>query len=162
MKYKVIINNDENKTYKLALWDINSFNASLTLMLESTNFNDVSRDFSNIEKLEVFCGDGLVAMYTNLNTYDEIIFMKNQYIGDSKMFTDVLQVHLTKTDIISQIERINEKVNPIVDIESMSLDQVKEYQIKEIGKECRDDIYAGEDVLLSSGPARHYTYNADD
>ena len=162
MKYKIIINNDIEKTYGLVSWDVNSFNVSLTLMLESTNFDDVSNDFSDIKNLDVFCDDKLVASYTNLNTYDEIVFIKNQYVSETHTFTDALRVHLTKTDIISQIERINEKVNPIIDIGSMTLGQLKEYQIKEIGKACREDIYAGDDIMLPSGTVKHYTYNADD
>ena len=44
----------------------------------------------------------------------------------------------------------------------MSLNETKEYKIKQIGAVCRAEIYAGEDVTLSDESVKHYTYDSDD
>ena len=104
----------------------------------------------------------LVATYNNIDTYDEITFLKNEYVAGEHKFSDALRIHLTKTDIISQIERIDEQLNPTVDPSTMSLEEVKKWKIKELGAICRSEIYAGEEVTLSDGSVKYYTYNSDD
>lgn len=104
----------------------------------------------------------LIATYTNLDSYDEITFLKNEYVAGEQKFSDALRIHLTKTDIISQVQRIDEQLNPVVDIDTMTLDEVKAYKIKEIGAICRAEIYAGEEVTLSDGTTKNFSYTADD
>ena len=104
----------------------------------------------------------LVATYTNLDTYDEVTFLKNEYVAGEQKFTDAMRIHLTKTDLIEQINRIDEQLNPVIDTESMTLAEAKEYKIKELGDICRAEIYEGEAVTLSDGTIKNYTYNADD
>ena len=134
----------------------------MTLIVQGNNLAAVKNDFDSITRIEIFQDELLVATYTNIDTYDEITFLKNEYVPGEQKFTDALRIHLTKTDIIEQINRIDEQINPVIDTESMTLEEAKEYKIKELGDICRAEIYAGEEVELSDGTLKAYTYNADD
>lgn len=162
MILKARINNDDTKMYRLVNWNAPDFAGGFTLTVQGNDLNKVSTDFDKITKLEIYQDDMLVATYSNLDTCDEITFLKNQYVQGEQRFTDALRIHLTKTDIISQVQRIDEQLNPTVDTDTMSLDEVKTWKIKEIGKVCREEIYNGEDVTLIDGTTKHFSYNADD
>ena len=162
MILKVRINNDDTKMYRLVNWNAPDFAGGFTLTVQGNDLNKVSTDFDKITKLEIYQDDMLVATYSNLDTCDEITFLKNQYVQGEQRFTDALRIHLTKTDIISQVQRIDEQLNPTIDIEKMDLDEVKEYVIKQIGKKCREEIYDGEDVTLPNGDVQKFSYSADD
>ena len=162
MILKARINNDDTKMYRLVNWNAPDFAGGFTLTVQGNDLNKVSTDFDKITKLEIYQDDMLVATYSNLDTCDEITFLKNQYVQGEQRFTDALRIHLTKTDIISQVQRIDEQLNPTIDIEKMDLDEVKEYVIKQIGKKCREEIYDGEDVTLPNGDVQKFSYSADD
>ena len=162
MILKVRLNGDDSKVYRLVSWNAANFSSGLTLTVQGNNLATVSADFAEITKLEVYQDDTLVATYNNIDTYDEITFLKNEYVVGEQKFSDALRIHLTKTDIISQVQRIDEQLNPTIDVETMSLEEVKKYKIKELGIICRSEIYAGEDVTLSDGSVKHYTYDSDD
>ena len=158
----VKLNNDDNKVYRLVSWNAQGFGSLLTLLVQGNDLSAVKNDFEDITKIEIFQDEMLVATYTNIDSYDEITFLKNEYVPGEQKFTDAMRIHLTKTNIIEQINRIDEQINPVIDIESMTLAEAKEYKIKELGDICRAEIYAGEDVELSDGTVKAYTYNADD
>ena len=162
MILKIRINGDNNKVYKLGNWNPQSFSQTLSLTVQTGNLSEVSNNFLHISKLEILQDDVLVATYTNFDTYDEITFIKNQYIAHEKKFSDVLRLHFTKTDLIERVNRIDEQLNPVIDTEKMDLDEAKEYVIKQIGKKCREEIYAGEDVTLPNGDVQKFSYSADD
>lgn len=162
MILSIRLNSDDQKTYRLVSWNAQNFSSSLTLTVQGNDLSAISADFANITKLEVFQDELLIATYSNIDSYDEITFLKNEYVQGEQKFTNALRIHLTKTDIIEQINRIDEQINPVIDVDSMTLEQAKEYKIKELGDICRAEIYAGEAVELSDGTIKNYTYNADD
>lgn len=162
MILKVRVNGDDSKIYRLTSWNATNFTSGLTLTVQGSDLTGISTDFAEITKLEVYQDDMLIATYNNIDTYDEITFLKNEYVAGEQRFTDALRIHLTKTDIISQVQRIDEQLNPTVDTDTMSLEEVKAWKIKQIGEVCRAEIYAGENVTLIDGTTKHFSYNADD
>lgn len=158
----VRLNSDDTKIYRLTNWNAANFSTGLTLTVQGSDLTGISADFAEITKLEIYQDDILVATYSDIDTYDEITFIKNEYVPGEQRFSDALRIHLTKVDIISQVQRIDEQLNPVIDIEAMSLNETKEYKIKQIGAVCRAEIYAGEDVTLSDESVKHYTYDSDD
>ena len=158
----VRLNSDDTKIYRLTNWNAANFSTGLTLTVQGSDLTGISADFAEITKLEIYQDDILVATYSDIDTYDEITFIKNEYVPGEQRFSDALRIHLTKVDIISQVQRIDEQLNPVIDIEAMSLNETKEYKIKQIGNICRAEIYAGEDVTLSDESVKHYTYDSDD
>lgn len=162
MILKVRVNGDDNKVYKIGNWNAQNFSQNPSLTVQTGNLSEVSNNFAHISKLEIFQDDLLVATYTNFDTYDEITFIKNQYIAHEKKFSDVLRLRFTKVDLIEQVQRIDEQLNPTIDVETMSLDEAKEYVIKQIGEKCREEIYEGEEVTLPNGEVQKFSYSADD
>lgn len=158
----VRLNSDDTKIYRLTNWNAANFSTGLTLTVQGSDLTGISADFAEITKLEIYQDDILVATYSDIDTYDEITFIKNEYVPGEQRFSDALRIHLTKVDIISQVQRIDEQLNPVIDIEAMSLNETKEYKIKQIGAICRAEIYAGEEIPLSNGVTKHFSYTADD
>lgn len=158
----VRLNSDDSKIYRLTSWNATNFTSELTLTVQGSDLTGISTDFAEITKLEIFQDDMLVAAYSDIDTFDEITFLKNEYIPGEQRFSDALRIHLTKTDIISQVQRIDEQLNPVVNVDAMSLEEVKAWKIKQIGEVCRAEIYAGENVTLVDGTTKHFSYNADD
>lgn len=162
MILKVRINNDDTKMYRLTDWNAASFANGYVLTVQSDNLSKVSNDFSEIQKIEIFQDDLLVATYTDLDSYSEIAFVKNIYVPGEQKFVDALRVGLVKTDLIEQVQRLDNQINPTIDIDSMTLPELKEYCVKRIGKICREEIYAGEEVTLPDGTVQNFSYSADD
>ena len=124
MILKVRLNSDDTKIYHLVSWDAANFSSGLTLTVQGNNLSKVSADFAEITKLEVYQDDMLVATYNNIDTYNEITFLKNEYVAGEQIFSDALRIHLTKTDIISQVQRIDEQLNPVIDVDAMTLARI--------------------------------------
>lgn len=162
MVLRIRLNGDDTKIYKLVNWDASSFTTNLSLHVQGDDLGSVSRDFSEITKLEVFQDETLIGTYTDLDTYSEISFIKNEYVPGEGIFSDALCLRLTRTNIVTQVQRLDEQINPVIDFENMSLEEAKAYKIKEIGEVCRAEIYEGADVTLSDGTVKHYTFNAED
>ena len=162
MVYRVRLNGDDTKVFNLTDWNAANFQSSLTLTVQGTDIDMINAAFAAIQKMEVFWDGMLVATYTDLDTYDEVTFIKNEYIQSEWRFTNAMRIHLTRTNIVTQLQRLDEQINPTVDLDTMTLDEVKEYKIREIGEICRAEIYAGEQVTLSDGTTRNFSYNADD
>ena len=162
MIYKVRLNGDDTKFFNLTDWNAANFQSSLTLTVQGADIDMINAAFAAIQKMEVFQDEMLVATYTDLDTYDEVAFIKNEYVQGEGRFTNAMRIHLTRTNIVTQLQRLDEQINPTVDLDTMTLDEVKEYKIHEIGEACREEIYNGEDVTLSDGSVKHYTYDSDD
>lgn len=156
------LNSDDTKIYHLTVWDSQDFANSTTLKVMGNDLQRVSTDFSEITKLEVFQDDNLVAMYTGFDSFSEISYLRNEYCPGESRFVDAFRIRLTKADIIEQINRLDNQINPVVDIAHMTLEETKEYKIKELGDICRAEIYAGQEVTLPNGVTELYTYNQDD
>lgn len=158
----VRLNSDDSKIYRLTSWNATNFTSELTLTVQGSDLTGISTDFAEITKLEIFQDDMLVAMYSDIDTFDEITFLKNEYIPGEQRFSDALRIHLTKTDIISQVQRIDEQLNPVVNVDAMSLEEVKAWKIKQIGEVCRAEISEGTTVVFSDGTEELFTHDADD
>lgn len=76
---------------------------------------------------------------------------------------DVIEVILgyeNPTDRL--VKELDEKINPTIDIEECSLDELKAWQKKQVSVACKEAIEAGVDVELSDGKTYHFSYKAED
>lgn len=76
---------------------------------------------------------------------------------------DVIEVILgyeNPTDRL--VKELDEKINPTIDIEECSLDELKAWQKKQVNVACKEAIEAGVDVELSDGKTYHFSYKAED
>lgn len=60
------------------------------------------------------------------------------------------------------VKELDEKINPTIDIEECSLDELKAWQKKQVNVACKEAIEAGVDVELSDGKTYHFSYKAED
>lgn len=156
------LNNDDSKVYYLVSWNSQDFANTMTIKVQGNDLQKVSNDFSEITKLEIFQDGNLIATYLDLDTFTELSYLKNEYCPGESKFCDAFRLQLTKIDIVAQVQRLDEQINPVIDIDKMTLEETKEWKIKEIGDICRAEIYAGENVTLSDGTVKPYTYDSED
>lgn len=57
---------------------------------------------------------------------------------------------------------LNDKINPTIDVEECTLDELKAWQKKQVSAACKEEIEAGVDVELSDGKTYHFSYKAED
>lgn len=60
------------------------------------------------------------------------------------------------------VKELDEKINPTIDVEECSLDELKVWQKKQVNVACKEAIEAGVDVELSDGKTYHFSYKAED
>lgn len=156
------LNSDDSKTYYLVEWNSQDFANTMTIKVQGNEFQKISRDFAEISKLEIYQDGSPTATFTNLDSYTEISFLKNEYCPGENKFVNAFRIQLTKVDLASQVQRLDEQINPTMDVEAMTLEEAKAWKIKEVGDVCRAEIYAGEQVTLIDGTTRNFSYTADD
>ena len=153
---------NQNKVYNLVRWNALDFNANLTLIIQSVDLVDIRNTFEHVDKLEILQDDVLIATYTSLDTYSQITYLGKEYVEGEKTFSDAMSVTLTKTDIIDQVQRLDEQINPIVDPTTMSLAELKQYKLKQVSEACSETIYSGATIELDDGTQQHFEYNIHD
>ena len=60
------------------------------------------------------------------------------------------------------VKELDEKINPTIDVEECSLNELKAWQKKQVNVACKEAIEAGVDVELSDGKTYHFSYKAED
>lgn len=155
------INGDDNNVFNLAFWDAVQFNNVQSLTIQSNNFARLKQVFSNISKIEIFVSGNLVAQYTSYDSFSEMIYKGEMYIESENAFAETIEVKLTKMNLVDQVERIQKEVDKVVDIDSMSTEEYRQYLLSVIGQKCQQQIYDGDYVNISTG-SKKFTYNAED
>lgn len=75
--------------------------------------------------------------------YDEEVYTKEEYNN-------------------KQIQDISDKVNNVVKVEDMNLDQTKAYMVSKMGEICKQTIVNGIDIKLSDGSIEHFSMTTED
>lgn len=160
MSTKIVINN----TYEFGLikWNAQEFNQSLTLHIQSTDFSALKRAFETIERIDIIQDDAVVASYTYFDTFSQITYVGKSYVDSEKRFAESMDVTLTKSDIVAQVQRLDEQINPVIDLDNMTVDEYKAYKIQELSRQCTESIYSGDQVTLSDGTTETFTFDQYD
>lgn len=153
---------NKESEYELANWNANEFQSSLQLTIKSTDLNQVRQDFYHIEILEVFQENYNVATYTSLDTFSEISYVGAIFDEYTKSFTECVKIQLTKTNIVDQVQRLDEQINPVIDTESMTLDEYKSYKIQILSATVSQCIYSGNSVVLHDGVIESFSFDDHD
>lgn len=157
------INGEGGESFRLCEWSSASFASNPELLLQTDDLQRVKVTFSNINKIEIYVSENLVASYTQYDTYGAITYVGQIFVQHENIFTDCMRVSLVKTSLADEVSRLTDLVEPVIDIDAMDVDEYRAYLLKQIGAACRADIYAGTQVQLpSSGAIERYTYNDDD
>lgn len=152
---------NDKDTVKLCDWNTQMFESDLALKVQSDDFTKIKNLFTDINKIEILIDDEVVATYTAYNTYSEIQYLGNVYVGGEDIFTPALRVILYKTDIAEQVKRLNEKVNPVINFDTMSPDEYRNYKLTQVNEACQEDIYAGDEIEIDGTP-RKFTFKLED
>ena len=155
------INGDDNNIFNLAFWDAVQFNNIQSLTIQSNDFARLKQVFSNITKIEIFVSGNPVAQYTSYDSFSEMTYKGEVYIESENIFADTIEVKLTKTNLVDQVERIQKEVDKVIDIDSMSTEEYRQYLLGVISQKCQQQIYDGDYVNISTGNEK-FTYNAED
>lgn len=154
-----------NSETSIPLFDWNStlFRDTLQLHLATDDLVNVR---STLEQLKLITitdeSQNEVAHFTEYDGYSSINYLGRNYSTQLNGFANELVVTLTKVDLISQVQRLDEQINKIVDIDSMDLETYKEWKINQFSTRGRELIFAGTDVTLINGVTKNFTYNMED
>lgn len=149
MPIKVQINS--SSTYNLITFDPVIFEHDMTLQIITDDFSAIKNAFQNIELLEIFNNDNLIGSYSCFNSFSDISLLPSQYNSTENKFCDVMKVTLTKTNIIDQVQRLEEQLNPTVDIDAMSLEEHKNF-LQDKNKTALATFLSEQSVIFKEKP----------
>lgn len=157
-RYYVTINHSTQ--FPLFHWD--PFNSEV-LFIATDDLTAVKSVFTNIEHICITNEEGVeVAIFTQYDGYSSINYKGRNYSNQIDSFSDELEVYLTKIDLVSQVQRIEEKVNPTIDFEGMTLEEYKDWKINDFSHKGEQLIFAGTEVTLLNGVVKNFTYDLED
>ena len=160
MRITAIINN--SITVYLTEFSATRFNSDSNLKIQSSDLSYVKDIFENIETLEVFYGESKVAEYTEYDGYSSIQYLGKVFCESEQRFVECLQITLTKTSLIEQVNRIERKIDNAIDFDAMTMEEYKQYLLDDISAKGEAEIFAGTGVVLSDGTSEIFTYNLKD
>ena len=160
MLIKARINKD--KIYYLTEWNAGDFTADPVLKIQSVNIPEVKEAFKTIDTVEIYIENEPVAEYSIYDTYSDIQYYGSVFVTGENAFRDCLGVRLQKSSLAEQVQRIEDQINPVIDIDSMDLPTLKEYKKSLISKSGSQDIYAGSQVTFKDGTTKTFTFSQND
>lgn len=160
-QYYAIVNSTVR--FPLFYWDSYLIKDSQQLRLATDNLIDVKTAFASLENLSIVdATDTEVASFNQYDGYSSINYMGVNYSDQVGGFTNELVITLTKMDLIATVERLDQQVNPVIDIAGMTLEEYKEWKIGEFSKRGEQIIFNGTEVELINGVRKDFTYNLED
>lgn len=160
-QYYVVINSGE--PFLLFSWDANSFRSNPQLHFATDDLTAIRNALDPIESISIINEKEVeVAHFTEYDGFSSIAYLGRNYSTQLEGFANELVVTLTKVDLISQVQRLDEQINKIVDIDSMSLEEYKNWKISQFSQRGRELIFAGTDITLINGVIKNFTYNMED
>ena len=161
MVIKARINSNDDYTFKLCSWDAPSFESSQALIVQSDDFKYLKQAFSEINKIEIFVSDNLTAEYTTFNSFSAMSYLGSVFVKHENIFAEAIQITLTQANIAEQVKRIQEQINNVIDIESMTIEEYRTYLLNVISQRCQQEIFDGAEIETSTG-IKKFTYKAED
>lgn len=160
-QYYAIINS--NDRIPLFVWDANSFRGNAELYLATDDLAYIRGLLEHITSISIVDeNDNEAASFTEYDGFSSITYLGRNYSQQLNAFANELIVTLTKADLIEQVQRIDEKVNPVIDFEAMTLDEYKDWKINQLSSMGEQTIFTGTDVELTDGTVKNFTYDLED
>lgn len=160
-QYFAIINSTER--IQLFSWDANSFRGNPELHFATDDLAYIRGVLESIQLISIIDeNDNEIARFTEYDGYSTISYLGRNYSAQLNGFANELVVTLTKVDLVSQVQRLDEQVNKVIDVESMSLDEYKAWKIQKFSEMGEQLIFAGTEVTLLNGVVKNFTYDMED
>ena len=160
--YKVRVNKDDDKILNIFDFNVSDFANDPVIRIQSDDLKKIKEIFYKITSIEIYRDVNIIAEYTAFDSYADIVYMGKAFCSEDNVFSDCLAVRLTRMNIIEQIQRIDEKVNPVIDEDSMTINELKQRRIDQICKAGEADIFSGDQVTFDDGATKTYTFGLDD
>jgi hypothetical protein len=151
MVYTVKLDNAEDKVFNLMQFNSMTFDMECKLVVCTDDLKAVKSAFTNFKELDIYRDDVQIATYTCFNNYKEISLQQGLYNNTNGEWEDALIVSLTRANIVEQVQRLDEKVNQVVDINTLTLDEYKNY-LQEKNKTALAEFLAGQSVEFNGKP----------
>lgn len=151
MVYTVKLDGSDDKVFNLMQFDSMTFDMECKLVVCTDDLKEVKSAFTNFKTLDIYRDDVQIATYTCFNNYKEISLQQGLYNNSNGEWEDALIVSLTRANIVEQVQRLDEKVNQVVDINTLSLDEYKNY-LQEKNKTALAEFLADQSVEFNGKP----------
>lgn len=151
MVYTVKLDSSDDKVFNLMQFNSMTFDMECKLVVCTDDLKAVKSAFTNFKTLDIYRDDVQIATYTCFNNYKEISLQQGLYNNTSGEWEDALIVSLTRANIVEQVQRLDEKVNQIVDVNTLSLDEYKNY-LQEKNKTALAEFLASQSVEFNGKP----------
>lgn len=162
MVIKCRVDKNDEKTFDLVEFDAGYFSADCKLKLITTDLGKVKQVFGKFDNVEIYKQDNLIGEYNSFDGFSALSYIGSVWSEGSKSFVECMEITLTKVNIAEQVKRIDEQLNPVIDVDKMNIDELKEYKISKINAAGSSDIYSGGEVELSDGTVKHFRYAQTD
>lgn len=151
MVYTVKLDSSDDKVFNLMQFNSMTFDMECKLVVCTDDLKTVKSAFTNFKTLDIYRDDVQIATYTCFNNYKEISLQQGLYNNTNGEWEDALIVSLTRANIVEQVQRLDEKVNQIVDINTLTLDEYKNY-LQEKNKAALAEFLASQTVEFNGKP----------
>ncbi len=151
MVYTVKLDSSDDKVFNLMQFNSMTFDMECKLVVCTDNLKTVKSAFTNFKTLDIYRDDVQIATYTCFNNYKEISLQQGLYNNTNGEWEDALIVSLTRANIVEQVQRLDEKVNQVVDINTLTLDEYKNY-LQEKNKTALAEFLADQSVEFNGKP----------
>lgn len=151
MVYTVKLDSSDDKVFNLMQFNSMTFDMECKLVVCTDDLKTVKSAFTNFKTLDIYRDDVQIATYTCFNNYKEISLQQGLYNNSNGEWEDALIVSLTRANIVEQVQRLDEKVNQIVDVNTLSLDEYKNY-LQEKNKTALAEFLASQSVEFNDKP----------
>lgn len=151
MVYTVKLDSSDDKVFNLMQFNSMSFDMECKLVVCTDDLKTVKSAFTNFKTLDIYRDDVQIATYTCFNNYKEISLQQGLYNNSNGEWEDALIVSLTRANIVEQVQRLDEKVNQVVDINTLTLDEYKNY-LQEKNKTALAEFLADQSVEFNGKP----------
>ena len=145
MVYTVKLDSSDDKVFNLMQFNSMTFDMECKLVVCTDDLKAVKSAFTNFKTLDIYRDDVQIATYTCFNNYKEISLQQGLYNNSNGEWEDALIVSLTRANIVEQVQRLDEKVNQVVDINTLTLDEYKNY-LQEKNKTALAEFLADQSV----------------
>lgn len=151
MVYTVKLDSSDDKVFNLMQFNSMTFDMECKLVVCTDDLKAVRSAFTNFKTLDIYRDDVQIATYTCFNNYKEISLQQGLYNNSNGEWEDALIVSLTRANIVEQVQRLDEKVNQVVDINTLTLDEYKNY-LQEKNKIALAEFLASQSVEFNGKP----------
>ena len=151
MAFTVKLDNSEDKVFNLMQFNSMTFDMECKLVICTDDLKAVKSAFTNFTTLDIYRDDVQIATYTCFNNYKEISLQQGLYNSVNGEWEDALIVSLTRANIVEQVQRLDQKVNQVVDVSTLSLDEYKAF-LQEKNKTALAEFLADQAVEFNGKP----------